>query len=311
MTFFMKHTSGDPYFNIADGTLDRTSSSLVLVGKNYPAYGEIFNQNMISLMENFAYNISPENPTQGQLWYDTNNQNIKLYRTTPTDSYWQSLACLVQAAAPPSLVNNGDMWWDSKNGQLNVFYNNKFITIGPQITNPGELRTDNADFTLQVQGTNVFNVNSQGMVTFPHNACFNANYRINPFATTYFLGTGVDTFATYDPVYVTVNTGGCWQDIGGQNGFVCPVDGVYEVYGYVQTLGGATGYNTHRIMFWQNQNYTGVVAQNNHPNSESHTLSVKGFLQCVQGDSIFFVISASANARINDANSGLSIRLVG
>ena len=63
---------------VNDGTID-TSTSIGLIGKNYTRFGEILNENMLHLLENFANATAPTNPTEGQLWYDTANSQLKIY----------------------------------------------------------------------------------------------------------------------------------------------------------------------------------------------------------------------------------------
>ena len=63
---------------VNDGTID-TSTSLGLIGKNYTRFGETLNENLLHLLENFADTNAPSNPSEGQLWYDTTNSQLKLY----------------------------------------------------------------------------------------------------------------------------------------------------------------------------------------------------------------------------------------
>ena len=63
---------------VNDGTVD-TSTSINLIGKNYTNFGELLNENLLHLLENFADANAPTNPTEGQLWYDTTNSLLKLY----------------------------------------------------------------------------------------------------------------------------------------------------------------------------------------------------------------------------------------
>jgi hypothetical protein len=63
---------------VNDGTID-TSTSIGLIGKNYTRFGEILNENMLHIMENFANASAPSNPTEGMLWYDTANSQLKIY----------------------------------------------------------------------------------------------------------------------------------------------------------------------------------------------------------------------------------------
>jgi hypothetical protein len=63
---------------VNDGVVD-TSTSISLIGKNYTRFGEILNENMLHLLENFANGTAPNNPSEGQLWYDTANSQLMLY----------------------------------------------------------------------------------------------------------------------------------------------------------------------------------------------------------------------------------------
>ena len=327
MTFYIKHSDGTSFVQVVDGTID-TSTSLTFIGKNYPVYGEIFNQNFASLLENFAFINAPNNPVPGQLWYDTANMVIKLYRNDGTNKYWQPLSCLVQGNSAPATVQNGDMWWDTTNLQLKVYYNNKWTTIGPQTTNPGLLSvTGSASLTVQIGGLNVWSVDKQGRVSAAYTPMVQVNGRLNSVPnTTSYAGAGLSAFQSYlpadnavsinvgllpdlvTPVYVTDNT-----DMVNFGRFTCPVDGIYQVSGHMQTLGGSSsGSNTHIIRFTVNENATNLIAQNSHlsNNNETHTLNLDGMLMCSAYDVILFEYAASSGARINDANSGFSIRLV-
>jgi len=70
--------SGKTPIVVNDGTVN-TSTSLKLIGKNYNRFGEYFNENMLHLLENFAATTAPDNPSEGQLWYDTSESQLYLY----------------------------------------------------------------------------------------------------------------------------------------------------------------------------------------------------------------------------------------
>lgn len=65
---------------VNDGTVN-TSTSLKLIGKNYTAFGEALNENLLQLLENYADGTPPSNPTEGQLWYDTTENTLMLYES--------------------------------------------------------------------------------------------------------------------------------------------------------------------------------------------------------------------------------------
>ncbi len=70
--------SGKTPIVVNDGTVD-TSTSLKLIGKNYNRFGEYLNEDLLHLLENFAGVTAPDNPTEGQLWYDTSESYLKIY----------------------------------------------------------------------------------------------------------------------------------------------------------------------------------------------------------------------------------------
>jgi len=56
---------------LPEKTKDSSSTSVTLTGRGVNNWGEIQQENFIRLMENFASNAPPENPTIGQLWYNS------------------------------------------------------------------------------------------------------------------------------------------------------------------------------------------------------------------------------------------------
>jgi C1q domain len=309
MTFFVKNADTTQFASITDGTLD-TSSSLTLVGKNYPTYGEIFNQNFFSLLQNFAYVNAPVNPVQGQIWYDSANLVLKTYRVTVSASYWQPVAYLVQSSSAPATAVNGDLWWDTNASQLKIYYGNSWIIVGPQTSTTGLIRvTGSNSLIYQIGGLNVWQIDNYGRANAPFNPTVQVwdRYNTDPNSVT-FTGSGITVMAGYVPVNVSVDIGGCFDPVTGI--FTCPIAGIYEVAGHMETLGGPADSQQHIIMFWHNQSDSGIKASNFHNIGFSQTLSIKGLIQAAAGDTIQFVFSASQGAQINDQYSGFSVRLV-
>ena len=79
MPYSINKTNGDLLLTLEDGTADLTSTSLTLVGRNYPGYGEYFNENFVKLLENFARNTQPPSAITGQIWYDAASKILKVY----------------------------------------------------------------------------------------------------------------------------------------------------------------------------------------------------------------------------------------
>jgi hypothetical protein len=70
---------GDPLATVQDGTLNTSSSSITLIGKNAVNYGLALNENFVALLQNFANSSPPPMPQQGQIWFDTVSSAIKIF----------------------------------------------------------------------------------------------------------------------------------------------------------------------------------------------------------------------------------------
>jgi hypothetical protein len=63
---------------IQDQSIDSSQTSVTLIGKGWVSYAEYLDQNFVSMLENFAGLSHPNAPLTGQLWYDSNQQGIKV-----------------------------------------------------------------------------------------------------------------------------------------------------------------------------------------------------------------------------------------
>jgi hypothetical protein len=94
MAYTIVKSDGTVLTTIADGTINTTSTSLGLPGRNYAGYGQALDTNFVHVLENFADNTPPANPLRGQLWFNTNDNTL---RVCPADgesvaSEWLILA---------------------------------------------------------------------------------------------------------------------------------------------------------------------------------------------------------------------------
>ena len=76
MAYTIVKTNGQVLTTIADGTINTTSTSLALPGRNYAGYGQYLDTNFVHQLENYANSSPPANPLAGQLWYDTNSNTM-------------------------------------------------------------------------------------------------------------------------------------------------------------------------------------------------------------------------------------------
>jgi len=73
MAYTIVKSDGTVLTTIADGTINTTSTSLGLPGKNYAGYGQPMDTNMVHQLESYANTSPPANPLRGQLWYNISN----------------------------------------------------------------------------------------------------------------------------------------------------------------------------------------------------------------------------------------------
>jgi len=94
MAYTIVKSDGTVLTTIADGTINTTSTSLGLPGRNYAGYGQSLDTNFVHAMENFADSTPPANPLRGQLWYNTNTSILCVCPAdnTTTASNWITLA---------------------------------------------------------------------------------------------------------------------------------------------------------------------------------------------------------------------------
>jgi len=116
MAYQINLTDGTPFATIADGTIN-TSSSMVLVGKNYAGYGEFLDTNFIHLLENSSAISPPGNPLAGQLWWDKSNNLLKVYNGTT----FKTISAATASTTQPASNVTGDLWYDITNQQLKVY----------------------------------------------------------------------------------------------------------------------------------------------------------------------------------------------
>ena len=60
MPYTINKYSGPPITVVADGTIDSTLD-IKLIGKNYAGYGEVQNENLVFMLENFSSSSTAQN----------------------------------------------------------------------------------------------------------------------------------------------------------------------------------------------------------------------------------------------------------
>ena len=113
MAYTINKTDGSVVATITDGTINNTTS-LQLFGKSYSGFGEALNENLVKLLENQASTSSPASPLKGELWFDTNTSQLKVY----DGSAFKLGGGAKTAATAPTGPAAGDFWMDTDDDQL-------------------------------------------------------------------------------------------------------------------------------------------------------------------------------------------------
>jgi len=130
MSYQINKTNGDLLTELVDGSIDTSSTDLTLVGRNYKGYGEAFNENFVSLLENFASTSAPNNPLKGQLWFDLTDDRLKIYDGT---TFRTAGAPIVSPNQPANQVT-GDLWIDNADKKLYMWDGTVWTLVGPTYT---------------------------------------------------------------------------------------------------------------------------------------------------------------------------------
>ena len=150
MAYTIIKSDGNVLTTIQDGTINTTSTSLGLPGRNYAGYGQALDTNFVRLLENFASDAVPANPIRGQLWYNPNTGTLNICPADGTlvASNWVTLSTVT--AAGNAVLGNLVV-----TGEANIFTD---LTVGGNADISGNITVTNANvnanlFALQANVT--------------------------------------------------------------------------------------------------------------------------------------------------------------
>ena len=149
MPYILNKTNGSIVATVADGSINQTTD-LTFVGKNYSGYGEIINENLLKLLENFSNKTPPAKPIMGQLYYKSDEKKLKVYdgtdfRTFPHITY--------ETQFPTKSLNNGDLFFHR--GQQRLYIKNSdaasgYTLVGPSASTNSASLDGSAIITTQI-----------------------------------------------------------------------------------------------------------------------------------------------------------------
>lgn len=154
MAYTIIKSDGTILTTIPDGTINTTSTSIGLPGRNYAGYGQTLDTNFVHQLENFAGSNPPANPLRGQLWYNTNNSTLYV---CPTDGETRASAW----SALTSTASGGTTTFGSvvvqANLQANIVFANSSVqsnsVIASFLTISANASISSADISSATVGT--------------------------------------------------------------------------------------------------------------------------------------------------------------
>lgn len=128
MPYVVNKFDGTQLIVLEDGTLDITTTSLGLIGRNYTGFGEILNENFVFLLENFSNDSPPATPLKGQCWFNSDNGILNVY----TGENWSPIGSASVSTDQPDFPSLGQLWIKLPEEVL-FFYNGlTWQFIGPE-----------------------------------------------------------------------------------------------------------------------------------------------------------------------------------
>ena len=122
------NSSASPNQYIVQDGVVNTQTDLSFIGKGYAGYGELIAENFLHLLENFAGTSEPTKPIQGQLYYDSANNRLKVYTG---NLFVPAGGNVPYQPTQPVGIQQGDLWIDSDLGQLFFYDGSSSIMVGP------------------------------------------------------------------------------------------------------------------------------------------------------------------------------------
>jgi hypothetical protein len=161
MAYTIVKSNGQVLTTIPDGTINTSSTSLALPGRNYAGYGQYVDTNFVWLTQNFANTSPPPNPLAGQLWYNT---NANLLYVCPADGTANANAWL----ALTTTASGGATTFGAVTVIGNVSANNLTITngiVGDTITVRLATVTSNANISTATISTGIISTLNTSVIT--------------------------------------------------------------------------------------------------------------------------------------------------
>ena len=130
MAYTINKTDGSILTTVPDGQTDSLSTDITLIGKNFSGFGEILNENLVKMLENFASTTRPVRPLKGEIWFDSSENRLKVYNGVD----FATVGSATISALQPTTLNPGDLWFNETSRQLYFYDGTNTILLGPLFT---------------------------------------------------------------------------------------------------------------------------------------------------------------------------------
>jgi len=163
MAYTIRNNDGTVLARVADASINSTATSLTFVGRDYTGYGQYYNQDLVTLLTNSALPTPPLYPINGQLWYDTTSNRLKIYNGS-----FVSVSAAYQSGNLPVNLPVGDFWYNSSAKVLNYKIPTlSFVTVSTYPTG------ETTGWIVPATGTIVDNTAPSGVEKTPVTLIYN------------------------------------------------------------------------------------------------------------------------------------------
>ena len=147
MSYKLNKTDGSLLLDLIDGVKNTSATDITLIGRNSTGFGESVNENFIAILENFASTSAPSAPLEGQLWFDTTTDTLRVYDGT---DFKAAGGAYVQTSQPA--MAEGDLWYNTTNKQMYSWDGDELQLLGPLYKGSQGLTGEIPDVITDTQG---------------------------------------------------------------------------------------------------------------------------------------------------------------
>lgn len=132
MPYTIKHSDTTKNDILVNDNISNTETSLTFPGRNQRGYGIDIAENFLHLLENFSSATPPDNPIEGQLWFNSTTKELLVNDGSSSAlSSWKPAGALNKGNSLPSSANVGDLFVNTTMHQLYLWTGTTWVLVGP------------------------------------------------------------------------------------------------------------------------------------------------------------------------------------